>query len=105
MDKKMAQARTIQASCFEFISTLFPEETFQFMEEQTFPDAFGQIGTYLTFKSKERELKFSFVEQAHQKFDRVFLAEKSKESSFFSRLLEATYEEETLYIHHIVKPD
>ena len=105
MDKKMAQSHTMQDSCFAFIATLFPEETYQFVTSQTLTDAFGQIGTHLTFKSIERELKFSFIEQAHRRFERVFLAEKPAGTTFFSRLLEATYEDGTLYIHHIVKTD
>lgn len=105
MDKKMAPSHIMQDSCFVFIATLFPEETYQFVESQTLTDAFGQPGTHMTFKSSERELKFSFLEQAHRRFERVFLAEKVAESSFFSRLLEATYEDGKLYIHHIVKTD
>ncbi|WP_214847278.1 hypothetical protein [Exiguobacterium sp. s193] len=105
MDKKIARFQTMQDSCFTFIATLFPKETYQFVESQTLTDAFGQVGTHLTFKSTERELKFSFLEQAHRRFERVFLAEKSAGTTFFSRLLEATYEDEQLYIHHIVKTD
>lgn len=103
MDEKTTQAR--QASCLSFIKTLFPEETFQFVEQQTFPDAFGHTGTHLTFKSTSRELKLSFVNQAHSRFERVFLAEKTASSPFFSRMMEATYEDGQLYIHHILKSD
>lgn len=105
MDKKMARSHIMKDSCFAFIATLFPEETYQFVESQTLTDAFGQVGTHLTFKSAERELKFSFIEQAHRRFERVFLAEKSTGTTFFSRLLEATYEDKQLYIHHVVKTD
>ena len=103
MDEKTTQAR--QASCLSFITTLFPEETFQFVEQQTLPDAFGHIGTHITFKSALRELKLSFVSQAHSRFERVFLAEKTASSPFFSRMMEATYEEGQLYIHHVLKSD
>lgn len=103
MDEKMTNAQKI--SCLSFIKTLFPEETFQFVEQETLPDAFGHTGMHLTFKSTSRELKLSFVNQAHKRFERVFLAEKTPVSPFFSRMMEATYEDGQLYIHHIVKSD
>jgi len=105
MDEKMAKLEALQASCLSFIETLFPEEHFEFVEHAVLPDAFGKSGTHLMFKSDERELKLSFVDQAHSRFERVFLAEKTPESPFFSRMMEATYEDGQLYIHHILKSD
>lgn len=83
MDEKTAQAKTLQASCLSFITALFPEETFRFIEKQVLPDAFGHTGTHLTFKSTERELKLSFVSQAHSRFERVFFGRKNIEIPFF----------------------
>jgi len=102
MDEKVVE---LQASCLSFIKTLFPEEHFEFVEHAILPDAFGKSGTHLTFRSDARELKLSFVDQAHSRFERVFLAEKTEKSPFFSRMLEATYEEGQLYIHHVLKSD
>jgi len=102
MDEKIVK---LKASCLSFIETLFPEEHFEFVEHTILPDAFGKSGTHLTFKSDERELKLSFVDQAHSRFERVFLAEKTSESPFFSRMMEATYEDGQLYIHHVLKSD
>ncbi|MCK2156211.1 hypothetical protein [Exiguobacterium sp. 17-1] len=105
MDEKMAEQKALQASCLSFIETLFPEETFEFVDRVVLPDAFGKHGTHMTFQSAVRELKLSFVDQAHSRFERVFLAEKTAESPFFSRIMEATYEEGQLYIHHVLKSD
>ena len=102
MDEKIAK---LKASCLSFIETLFPEEVFEFVDAVILPDAFGKSGTHLMFKSDERELKLSFVDQAHSRFERVFLAEKTPESPFFSRMMEATYEDGHLYIHHVLKSD
>lgn len=102
MDEKVAK---LKASCLSFIETLFPEERFEFMDYVILPDAFGKSGTHLTFKSAARELKLSFVDQAHSRFERVFLAEKTPKSPFFNRMMEATYEDGQLYIHHVLKSD
>ncbi len=102
MDEKVAK---LKASCLFFIETLFPEERFEFVDYVILPDAFGKSGTHLIFKSAARELKLSFVDQAHSRFERVFLAEKTPESPFFSRMMEATYEDGQLYIHHVLKSD
>ena len=102
MDEKVAK---LQSSCLSFIEALFPEERFEFVEHAILPDAFGKSGTHLTFKSDNRELKLSFVDQAHSRFERVFLAEKTPESPFFSRMMEATYEDGQLYIHHVLNSD
>lgn len=102
MDEKVAK---LKASCLSFIETLFPEERFEFVDYVILPDAFGKSGTHLTFKSAARELKLSFVDQAHSRFERVFLAEKTPKSPFFNRMMEATYEDDQLYIHHVLKSD
>ena len=102
MDEKVAK---LKASCLSFIETLFPEERFEFVDHVILPDAFGKSGTHLTFKSAARELKLSFVDQAHSRFERVFLAEKTPKSPFFNRMMEATYEDGQLYIHHVLKSD
>ncbi len=102
MDEKVAK---LKASCLSFIETLFPEERFEFVDYVILPDAFGKSGTHLTFKSAARELKLSFVDQAHSRFERVFLAEKTPKSLFFNRMMEATYEDGQLYIHHVLKSD
>ncbi|MGX8176341.1 hypothetical protein ACWS7L_02490 [Exiguobacterium artemiae] len=105
MDEHMTREKVLQASCESFTETLFPEESFELLDHRILPDAFGKSGTHLTFRSDRRELKFSFISQAHSRFERVFLAEKTAESPFFSRILEATYENGQLYIHHILKSD
>lgn len=96
---------TFQHSCLSFIETLFPDESFHFLEESKATDAFGQPGTQLFFSSSVRTLKFSLLEQAHQRYARVFVSEKTSENTFFRRLLEATYEEGHLYIDHVVQTE
>ncbi|MGI1804639.1 hypothetical protein ACRPK8_02795 [Exiguobacterium sp. TDN 0502] len=96
---------TFQHSCLSFIETLFPDESFHFLEESKATDAFGQPGTQLFFSSSVRTLKFSLLEQAHQRYARVFVSEKTSDNTFFRRLLEATYEEGHLYIDHVVQTE
>ncbi len=100
------QGETIfQESCLSFIETLFPDESFHFLEESKATDAFGHHGVQLFFSSEHRTLKFSILQQSHQRYDRVFVSEKTVQNTFFRRLLEATYEENQLYIDHVVKTD
>ncbi|KSU49981.1 hypothetical protein AS033_01020 [Exiguobacterium indicum] len=96
---------TFQKSCLSFIETLFPDESFHFLEESRAMDAFGHHGIQLFFSSELRTLKFSLLKQTHQRYDRVFVSEKTVQNTFFRRLLEATYEESQLYIDHVVKTD
>lgn len=96
---------TFQQSCLSFIETLFPDESFHFLEESKVTDAFGHPGRQLFFSSSTRTLKFSVLAQAHQRYTRVFVSEKTSENAFFRQLLEATYEEGQLYIDHIVQTE
>ncbi|WP_286949969.1 hypothetical protein [Exiguobacterium sp. UBA4551] len=96
---------TFQQSCLSFIETLFPDESFHFLEESKATDAFGHPGQQLFFSSSARTLKFSVLEQAHQRYTRVFVSEKTSENAFFRQLLEATYEDGQLYIDHIVQTE
>ncbi|MBF8151853.1 hypothetical protein ITJ88_01045 [Exiguobacterium sp. TBG-PICH-001] len=96
---------TFQQSCLSFIETLFPDESFYFLEESKAMDAFGHPGRQLFFSSPVRTLKFSVLAQAHQRYARVFVSEKTSENTFFRQLLEATYEDGQLYIDHIVQTE
>ncbi|UKS55670.1 hypothetical protein [Exiguobacterium acetylicum] len=96
---------TFQQSCLSFIETLFPDESFHFLEESKVTDAFGHPGRQLFFSSSARTLKFSVLAQAHQRYARVFVSEKTSENTFFRKLLEATYEDGQLYIDHIVQTE
>ena len=96
---------TFQQSCLSFIETLFPDESFHFLEESKATDAFGHPGRQLFFSSSARTLKFSVLAQANQRYARVFVSEKTSENTFFRKLLEATYEDGQLYIDHIVQTE
>lgn len=96
---------TFQQSCLSFIETLFPDESFHFLEESKVTDAFGHPGIQLFFSSSDRTLKFSVLAQAHQRYARVFVSEKTSKNTFFRQLLEATYEDGQLYIDHIVQTE
>ncbi|WP_290774629.1 MULTISPECIES: hypothetical protein [unclassified Exiguobacterium] len=96
---------TFQQSCLSFIETLFPDEPFHFLEESKALDAFGYPGRQLFFSSSARTLKFTVLEQAHKHYARVFVSEKTSENTFFRQLLEATYDDNQLYIDHIVQTE
>ncbi len=51
---------TFQKSCLSFIETLFPDESFHFLEESRAMDAFGHHGIQLFFSSELRTLNSVF---------------------------------------------